>query len=89
MKKILIGTTLAAFALAPALGWADCGEAHDKASMASSQPAQKSEQAQAQATTKAATPVVAKATTTKHAKPSVAKTTASKAGASTVVAKNN
>ena len=52
MKKVLVGTALTLFALAPAMGWADC-DYHDKASMASSTPAKKTEVAQASATGKA------------------------------------
>ena len=87
MKKILVGTTMAVFALAPALGWADCGGGHDKASMASSQPAQKPELAQAASNT--SSPAVAKTTTAKKVKQAAAKPTTSKGAASTVVAKNN
>ena len=36
MKKVLVGTALTLFALAPAMGWADCSDGHGKASMASS-----------------------------------------------------
>lgn len=89
MKKILVGTALAAFALAPALSWADCGGDHDKASMASSQPAQKHELAQAPAGSNTSSPALAKATATKKVKQAVAKPAASKASATTVVAKNN
>ena len=88
MKKLLVGTTLTVFALAPALGWADCGGEHDKASMASSQPAPKPESAQAQAASNTS-PAVAKATAAKKVKHAAAKPAASKASATTVVAKNN
>jgi len=87
MKKILIGTTLAVFALAPALSWADCSDAHDKASMASLQAAEK---AQAPAASKVPSPVVAKISATKDLKQAVAKPASpSKTDGSTVVAKNN
>ena len=88
MKKILVGTALAVFALAPALGWADCGGDHDKASMASSQDAQKPELAQSPAASNTSTPDVAKAATVRKVKHGVAKA-APKVGATTVVAKNN
>ena len=89
MKKILIGTALAAFALAPAMGWADC-DFHNKASMASSKSADRAELAQAAAASKAPAPVVAKAHAAKQVKQVVAKSTSpSTADASTVVTKNN
>jgi hypothetical protein len=83
MKKILVGTTLAVFAFVPALASADCGGEHDKASMASSQPAQKHELAQAPAASNT------KATAAKKVKQAADKPAASKSGATTVVAKNN
>lgn len=89
MKKILVGTTLAVFALAPALASADCGGDHDKASMASSQPAQKPELAQAPAASNTSSPAVAKVTAAKKVKQAVAKPAAPKASATTVVAKSN
>lgn len=86
MTKILIGTTLAVFALAPALSSADC-EYHNKASMASLKPAEAAAASQAPAASKAPAAVVAKAAATK---PVVAKREAAPAkDASTVVAKNN
>ncbi|HJU24133.1 MAG TPA: hypothetical protein VJ891_16635 [Casimicrobiaceae bacterium] len=89
MKKTLIGTTLALFAFAPAMAVADCGGMHEQAAaMASSKPADTA--AQAQVASKAATPVVAKATTAKHVKQaSKTATSPSKTDGSTVVAKNN
>ena len=48
MKKSLVGTALALFAVAPAMAWADC-DFHDKASMAS-KSTDKAELAQQQAT---------------------------------------
>jgi hypothetical protein len=87
MKKIVTGVTLAVFALAPAMVWADCGGAHDQASMASAKSADKTQQAEAQATSKATTHVVAKKA---PAKQTVAKRTSpTKTEGSTVVAKNN
>jgi len=87
MKRILIGTTLAAFALAPAMGWADC-EYH--ASMASAKSAEKAPLAQAPAASMAPAPVVAKAPATKQVKHTGDKTTSPpKADASPVLAKNN
>jgi hypothetical protein len=87
MKKIVTGMALAVFALAPAMVWADCGGAHDQASMASSKPAGKAELAQAPAPSKAAAPVVAKHAPAKQV---VAKRNApTKTDGSTVVAKNN
>jgi hypothetical protein len=86
MKKILAGTTLAVFTLAPALGWADC-DFHNKATMALTKPADKTEAPQALAASKAST-AVAKTDSAKQA----AKTKASapsKADRQTVVAKNN
>lgn len=89
MTKILVGTVLAAFALAPAMGWADC-DFHDKASMASSKPADKADVAQAQAASKSPAPVVAKASATKQVKHVSGKAASpSKPDDSTVVAKNN
>jgi hypothetical protein len=85
MKKLLIGTALAVFALAPAMGWADC-DFHNKASMASSKPAEKSQVAQASIAGKASSPAVAKTSDTR-VKQHVAKAT--KADAATVVAKSN
>ena len=86
MKKILIGTTLAVFALAPAMSWADCSDSHQ--SMASSKPA-KADIAQAPVANKASAPVVAKQTT-KQVKQVIAKpATPSKTDGATVVAKNN
>ena len=89
MRKTLLGTAFAAFAIAPAMAWADC-DFHNKASMASSAPAQKSD-VQAQASGKASAPVVAKTSTAKHVKPTSDKPapTPSKSDASTVVAKTN
>jgi hypothetical protein len=88
MKKILIGTTLAAFAFAPAMSWADCSDSHQ--SMASSKPADKADMAQAPAPSKASAPLVAKTATPKQVKEVVAKpATPSKTNAVTVVAKNN
>jgi len=87
MKRILIGTTLAAFALAPAMGWADC-EYH--ASMASSKSADKAPLAQAPAASTAPAPVLAKAPVTKQVKHAVDKATSSPtAKESAVLAKNN
>ena len=87
MKRILVGTALTLFALAPAMGWADC-DYHNKASMASSTP-EKADQAQARAASKA--PVVAKKSATKQVRHADSKTTSSpsKADGSTVVAKTN
>ena len=89
MKKVLVGTALTLFALAPAMGWADCGD-HDKASMASSTPP-KTEVAQASATGKATAPVAVKTSKARQVNTVDRKaTTASpKAEESTVVAKTN
>jgi hypothetical protein len=85
MTKILIGTTLAVFALAPALSSADC-DYHNKASMASLKPAEAVNASQA-AASKAPAAVIAK---TAGAKQAVAKPEAApKKDATTVVAKNN
>ena len=88
MKRILIGTTLAAFALAPAMGWADC-EYH--ASMASSKSADKAPLAQAPAASTVPAPVLAKAPVTKQVKHAGDKATSSSPTAkeSAVLAKNN
>ena len=86
MKKIMTGLTLAVFALAPAMTWADCGGDHgDQASMASSKSVDK---AQVQASASKSTHAVAKASANRQA---VAKksTAPSKVERSTVVAKNN
>jgi hypothetical protein len=87
MKRILVGTALTLFALAPALSFADC-DYHNKASMASSAP-ERTDRAQAQAASKA--PVVAKTSATKQARHADSKATSSpsKAEGSTVVAKTN
>ena len=91
MKKVLVGTALTLFALAPAMGWADCSGDHDKASMASSTPANKTEVAQASATGKAKAPVVAKTSVARQVNTIDRKATAAspKAEESTVVAKTN
>ena len=86
MKKILVGATLAAFAFAPAIGSADCGPGHDKASMASSQPAEKPQVAQSQSPNKTST-AVAKTSVSKQAKHVPDKT--AKTDTSTVVARSN
>ena len=87
MNKILVGATLAAFAFAPAVGFADCGPEHDKASMASSQPAEKPQVAQARSSSKASAPLAAKTAATKQVKPVHDKT--AKPDTSTVVARSN
>ena len=90
MKKVLVGTALTLFALAPAMGWADCSDGHDKASMASSTPANKTEVAQASATGKATAPVAVKTSKVKQVNADRKTTAASpKAGEATVVAKTN
>ena len=90
MKKTLVGTALTVFALAPAMAWADC-DYHDKASMASSTPANKTEVAQASATGKATAPVAVKTSNAKQVNTVDRKATAAspKAEESTVVAKTN
>lgn len=90
MKRILVGTAIALFALAPAMSWADC-EYHDKASMASSAPPGKADQAQAAAASKAPAPVVAKASVAKQVKQVGDKATSSpsKSNRSTVVARTD
>ena len=90
MKRVLVGTALTLFALAPAMGWADCGD-HDKASMASSTPASKTEVAQASATGKATAPVAVKTSKARQVNTVDRKATAAspKAEESTVVAKTN
>jgi len=89
MKRILVGTAIALFALAPAMGWADC-EYHN-ASMASSTPSAKAELAKAPAASKAPAPVVAKASVAKQVKSvgDKAASSPSKTDGSTVVAKTN
>jgi hypothetical protein len=90
MKKILVGTALTLLALAPAMGWADC-DYHDKASMASSTPAKKTEVAQASATGKATAPVAVKTSAARKVNTVDRKAPAvqPKAEESTVVAKTN
>ena len=90
MKKVLVGTALTLFALAPAMGWADC-DGHDKASMASSTPARTTEVAQASATGKATAPVAVKTSKARQVNTVDRKATAAspKAEESTVVAKTN
>ena len=87
---LLVGTALTLFALAPAMGWADCSDGH-KASMASSTPANKPEVAQASATGKATAPVAVKTSKATQVNTVDRKATAAspKAGESTVVAKTN
>lgn len=89
MKRILIGTAIALFALAPAMGWADC-EYHN-ASMASSAPSAKGELAKAPAASKASAPVVAKASAARQVKrvSDKAASSPSKSDGSTLVAKTN
>jgi hypothetical protein len=88
MKRILVGTTLTLFALAPTMGLADCD--YHKASMASSTPVAKDEIAQAPAASKAPAPVVAKTSVAKQVKHVDSKAMSpSKTEASTVVAKTN
>ena len=91
MKKVLVGTALTLFALAPAMGWADCSDGHGKASMASSTPAKQTEVAQASATGKATAPVAVKTSKAKQVNTVDRKATAAspKAEESTVVAKTN
>ena len=86
MKRILVGATLAVFAFSPAIGSADCGPGHDKASMASSQPAEKPQVAQSRSPGKTAAPVVAKTSTTKQVKGVQDKTAKTD---TTVVARSN
>lgn len=87
MKRILAGTAIALFALAPAMGWADCD--YHNASMASSTPSAKAELAKAPAASKA--PVVAKASVAKQVKSvgDKAASSSTKTDGSTVVAKTN
>lgn len=87
MKRILVGTALTLFALAPTMGLADCD--YHKASMASSAPVAQDELAQAPAASKV--PVVAKTSVTKQVKHVDSKVTSSpsKTDGSTVVAKTN
>jgi hypothetical protein len=87
MKRILVGTALTLFALAPTMGWAECD--YHKASMASSTPVAKDELAQAPAASKA--PVVAKTSVAKQVKHVDSKATSSpsKTEGSTIVAKTN
>ena len=66
MKRFLVGTMLALFGLAPAIG-AAC--AYNDASMASSTPAAQLGLATAPAASKAPAPVVAKAAAAKQVKP--------------------
>ena len=89
MKRILVGTALTLFVLAPTLGWADCD--YHKASMASSTSVARDELAQGPAASKASAPVVAKTSLAKQAKHVDSKATSSpsKAEGSTVVAKTN
>jgi len=88
MKRILVGTALTLFALAPTMARADCD--YHKASMASSTPVA-NDLAQAPAASRAPAPVVAKATVAKPVKHVDSKPTSSpsKTEGSTVVAKTN
>ena len=89
MKRILVGTALTLFALAPTMGWAECD--YHKASMASATLVPTDELAQAPAASKAPAPVVAKTSVVKQAKHADSKATSSpsKTEGSTVVAKTN
>lgn len=88
MRKILVGTAVALFGLAPAMTWADC-EFHNAQAMASSKPAATAEVAKATPANKAA-PAVAKAPVAKQGKQIAGKATSpSKDEESTVVAKTN
>jgi len=89
MKRILVGSAVALFALAPTMGWAECD--YHKASMASSAPVVKDELAQAPAASKAQAPVVAKTSVAKQVKHVDSKATSSpsKTDGSTVVARTN
>ena len=91
MKKAVMGTTLAVFALAPALAWSDC-EYHNQSAMAQMASAKPAENASSVKTNALhATPATAKAeqgntvkkVTAKAAPPKV------KPEATAVVAKNN
>ncbi len=86
MKRILVGAAVAAFGLAPAFAWADCGVDH--AAMASS--GDKPAVAQAAPTNKPATTASNKVAS-RNAKPVVAKKTVPSPSKSdtTVVAKTN
>jgi len=89
MKRILVGTALTLFALAPTMASADCD--YHKASMASSTPVAKDELAQVPAASKAPAAAVAKPSVVKQAKhvDSNATSSLSKTEPSTVVAKTN
>lgn len=88
MKKLLIGTSLTVFALAPAMSWADC-DFHNKASMASSKPVEKTQSQQMVAAGKAsASAADAKVAAAGQVKQGVAKPT-SKTDESKVLAKSN
>lgn len=87
MKKVLVGTAFAALALAPAVSFADC-DFHNKASMALSKPADKSEVAQASSVAKSSAAVLAKSDA-RQVKQAVDKKSATKKDGATVVAKNN
>ncbi len=88
MKRILVGTALTLFALAPTVGLADCD--YHKASMAYS-PVATDELAQAPAASKVPAPVVAKTSVAKQVKHVDGKaiSSPSKTEGSTVVAKTN
>ena len=91
MKKAMLGTTLAVFALAPALAWSDCGVSHDQSAMAqmvSAEPAHNASSTKANALE--ATPATAKAADDNAAKRTAkAAKSKSKTDAKTVVAKHN
>lgn len=93
MKKAMLGTMLATFALAPAMAWADCDfhKQEAMAQMASAKTADKAPVTQANASHKASTPAVAKASTASSSKRAGDKTaqSSSKSDATTVVAKSN
>jgi hypothetical protein len=72
MKRILVGTALALFGLAPAIGSA-CE--YNDASMASSSPAAQLGVATPPAASKAPAPIVAKAATARQVKPASDKAT--------------
>lgn len=85
MKRILIGAAVAAFGLAPAFAWADCGVDHAAMASAGDKPAV----AHAASTNKPATTASNKVAS-KHVKPAAdKKTVATTKSETTVVAKTN
>jgi hypothetical protein len=91
MKRVLTGVVIGLLAVAPAIGWADCGEDHTAAAMASSTPATNVEHAHATSAAKAPARIATKSPVSKQVKQAADKPapSPSKTDGSTVLAKTN